>query len=93
MLGPKDGGHLEAGLRRAENDSQTRNPHETKSHERTEFLVTRNQGKHPDRGCAKASHDDRISGRGELDRASPKKCAKNSGRYRPCVRFSCLNEK
>ena len=68
--------------RRAENDSQTRNPHETKSHERTEFLVTRNQGKHPDRGCAKASHDDRISGRGELDRASPKKCAKNSGRYR-----------
>ena len=27
-------------------------------------------------------HDDRISGRGELDRASPKKCAKNSGRYR-----------
>ena len=38
-----------------------------------EFLVTRNQGKHPDRGCAKASHDDRISGRGELDRASPQK--------------------
>ena len=66
-------GHLEARPRRAENDSQARNPHETKSHERTEFLVTRNQGKHPDRGCAKASHDDRISGRGELDRASPKK--------------------
>ncbi|MEE0405996.1 MAG: hypothetical protein UDQ58_05390, partial [Desulfovibrio sp.] len=66
-------GHLEARLRRAENDSQARNPHETKSHERTEFLVTRNQGKHPDRGCAKASHDDRISGRGELDRASPQK--------------------
>ena len=59
--------------RRAENDSQTRDPHETKSHERTEFLVARNQSKHPDRGCAKASHDDRISGRGELDRASPKK--------------------
>ena len=66
-------GHLEARPRRAENDSQARNPHETKSHERTEFLVTRNQGKHPDRGCAKASHDDRISGRGELDRASPQK--------------------
>ena len=65
--------NLEARPRRAENDSQARNPHETKSHERTEFLVTRNQGKHPDRGCAKASHDDRISGRGELDRASPKK--------------------
>ena len=48
-------------------------PHETKSHARTEFLVTRNQSKHPDRGCAKASHDGRISGRGELDRASPKK--------------------
>ena len=44
-----------------------------KSHGRTEFLVSRNQGKHPDRGCAKASPDDRISGRGELDRASPKK--------------------
>ena len=68
--------------RRAENDSQTRDPHETKSHERTEFLVARNQSKHPDRGCAKASHDDRISGRGKLDRASPpKKCAENSGRY------------
>ena len=37
------------------------------------LLVTRNQSKHPDRGCAKASHDGRISGRGELDRASPKK--------------------
>ena len=59
--------------RRAENDSQTRDPHETKSHERTEFLVARNQSKHPDRGCAKASHDGRISGRGELDRASPQK--------------------
>ena len=47
----------------------------------TEFLVTRNQSKHPDRGCAKASHDGRISGRGEPDRASQKKCAKNSGRY------------
>ena len=62
--------------RRADNDSQTRDPHETKSHERTEFLVTRNQGKHPDRGCAKASHDDRISGRGELDRASQKNVRK-----------------
>ena len=48
-------------------------PHETKSHERTEFLVTRNQGKHPDRGCAKASHNGRISGWGKLDRASPPK--------------------
>ena len=37
------------------------------------LLVTRNQSKHPDRGCAKASHDGRISGRGELDRASPQK--------------------
>ena len=59
--------------RRAENDSQTRDPHETKSHERTEFLVARNQSKHPDRGCAKASHDGRISGRGEFNRASPQK--------------------
>ena len=59
--------------RRAENDSQTRDPHETKSHERTEFLVARTQSKHPDRGCAKASHDDRISGRGDFNRASPKK--------------------
>ena len=71
------------GLLRAENDSRARNPHETKSHERTEFLVTRNQGKHPDRGCAKASHDDRISGRGELDRASPKKM---------CEKFWTLSE-
>ena len=37
------------------------------------LLVTRNQSKHPDRGCAKASHDGRISGRGEFNRASPKK--------------------
>ncbi|MDY5487156.1 MAG: hypothetical protein SPF94_10565 [Desulfovibrio sp.] len=37
------------------------------------LLVTRNQSKHPDRGCAKASHDGRISGRGEFNRASPPK--------------------
>ena len=37
------------------------------------LLVTRNQSKHPDRGCAKASHDGRISGRGEFNRASPQK--------------------
>ena len=55
------------------NAPQTRNPHETKSHEWTEFLVTGNQSKYPARGCAKASHDVRISGRGELDQASPQK--------------------
>ena len=32
-------------------------------------------------GAQRTSQDGRISGRGELDRASPKKCAKNSGRY------------
>ena len=67
------GTEVPRGLRSAENDLQARNPHETKSHEWTEFLVTRNQRKHPDRECAKASHDGRISGRGEIDWASPPK--------------------
>ena len=73
LIVPRLRGIWRRGLRRAENAPQARNPHETKSHEWTEFLVTRNQSKHPDRGCAKASHDGRISGRGELDRASLKK--------------------
>ena len=48
------------------------------------LLVTRNQSKHPDRGCAKASHDGRISGRGEFNRASPKKM---------CEKFWTLSSK
>ena len=40
--------------------------------------------KHPDRGCVKASHDGRISGRGEFNRASPKKM---------CEKFWTLSSK
>ena len=71
LIVPRLRGIWRRGLRHAENDSQAWN-----SHEWTEFLVTRNQSKHPDRRGAKASHDGRISGKGELDWASPKKCAK-----------------
>ena len=55
--------------------------------------MTRNQGKHPDRGCAKASHDDRISGRGELDRASLKKmCEKLWTLSKLCERLGMRKE-
>ncbi len=73
LIVPRLRGIWRRGLRRAENDAQVRNLHETKSHEWTGFLVTRNQSKHSYRECAKASHDVRISDRGELDRASPQK--------------------
>lgn len=60
----------------AENVRQARNSHETKSHERARFLVTRNQQKHPDRGSIRTSHDGRISGSGELNWTSQKNVLK-----------------
>ena len=69
--------------RRAENDSQTRDPHETKSHERTEFLVTKTRVNIRTAGARKPPMMTGFQAEENLTERAPKKCTKNSGRY-PC---------